>query len=293
MLVSLVWILQVERRGVLPPDLGRASHALFLRHVAQRDAVLAERLHRPDERRPFTCSSLVGVQWESVAGERRSVVLPERSLFVRYTGLTAEVSEHLVEWAHSPPPAVEIEGMRLIVREATVDSAVHPWAGQTTYAALLARHLPPREPPARRLELEFFSPTAFHSGGRNVPLPLPDLVYGSLVEKWNDFAPVAVSPQVRRFAQEGVAISWYNLFTQVVMGKGAGRQIGFVGRCRYTVLRADPYWQGVLELLTDYAFYAGVGYQTSQGMGQVRRVGGPAPLHLNNRDGGVEQRGRL
>jgi len=44
-----------------------------------------------------------------------------------------------------------------------------------------------------------------------------------------------------------------------------------VGYCRYTLLRADPYWVGVLQALTDYAFYAGVGYQTTTGMGQARR----------------------
>jgi len=272
MLVSLVLVLEAEREAVLPPYLGRASHAVFLRGVAEGDPVLAERLHAPDERRPFTCSSLVGARLARVDGELRTVVRPGQSLFLRYTGLTAEVSEHLVRWAGSPPPAVEMDGVRLTVRQATLDPAVHPWAGQTTYPALAARYLLRGESLERRMGLEFVSPTAFHSGGRNVPLPLPDLVYGSLVEKWNDFAPVAVSPEVRRFAGECLAISRYDLTTQVVPGKGEGMQIGFVGRCRYAALRADPYWLGVLHLLTEYAFWAGVGYQTTMGMGQVRKL---------------------
>lgn len=271
MLTSLVLMLQAEEETVLPPHLGRASHAVFLKGVAERDPVLAQQLHAPDERRPFTCSSLVGVRLERVEGELKAVVVPGRPLFLRYTGLTAEVSEHLVRWAEAPPPVVEIEGVRLTLQGATLDPSVHPWAGQTTYQALLRRALPTEAPLPRHLELEFFSPTAFHSGGRNVPLPLPDLVYGSLVEKWNDFAPVTVSPEVRRFAQECLALSRYELSTRSVPGKGGGMQIGFVGYCRYTVLRADPYWVGVLQALTDYAFYAGVGYQTTTGMGQARR----------------------
>lgn len=271
MLTSLVLMLQAEREAVLPPHLGRASHAVFLRWVAERDPVLAERLHAPDERRPFTCSSLVGARLERVDGELKAVVAPGAPLFLRYTGLTAEISEHLARWAASPPPCVEIEGCRLTVRDATLDPSAHPWAGQTTYSALLRKSLPAGEPLPRHLELEFFSPTVFHSGGRNVPLPLPDLVYGSLVEKWNDFAPVTVPPEVRRFAQECMAISRYDLTTRAVPGKGEGMQIGFVGRCRYAVLRADPYWVGILQALTDYAFYAGVGYQTTTGMGQARK----------------------
>ncbi len=274
MLTSLVLMFQGEE-AVLPPHLGRASHALFLKGVAERDPALAERLHAADERRPFTCSSLVGVRMERVNGELKAVVVPGRPLFLRYTGLTAEISEHLIRWAEAPPRVVEIEGAWLALQGATLDPSVHPWAGQTTYQALLRKTLPTEEPLPRHLELEFFSPTAFHSGGRNVPLPLPDLVYGSLLEKWNEFAPATVSPEVRRFAQECLAISRYELSTRSVPGKGGGMQIGFVGYCRYTVLRADPYWVGILRALTDYAFYAGVGYQTTTGMGQVRRrVGG-------------------
>ncbi|MFN3929723.1 MAG: CRISPR system precrRNA processing endoribonuclease RAMP protein Cas6 [Thermoflexus sp.] len=271
MLASLVLTLEAEEEAILPPHLGRASHALFLKGVAQRDRALAERLHAPGERRPFTCSSLLGVRLERVGGERRARVLPGRPLFLRYTGLTEEVSEHLIRWAESPPPFVEIEGVRLVVRGATLDPSVHPLAGRTTYSALLRGALSANRGLPRQLELEFLSPTTFHSGGRNVPVPLPDLVYGSLVEKWNDFSPVAIPPEVRRFAQECLAISRYQLSTQVVPGKGEGIQIGFVGRCRYVVLRADPYWLAMVHALTDYAFYAGVGYQTTTGMGQARR----------------------
>lgn len=271
MLTSLVVMLEAKERAVLPPHLGRASHAVFLKWIASQDPGLAERLHAPDERRPFTCSSLIGARMERVNGAPVSVVAPGFPLFLRYTGLTAEVSEHLARWAESPPAFVEMEGVRLSVGGATLDPAVHPWAGQTTYPALLRRSLPAEGPMPRHLELEFLSPTAFRSGGQNVPLPLPDLVYGSLVEKWNDFSPVAISPEVRRFAQECMAISRYELSTRAVPGKGDGMQIGFVGRCRYAILRADPYWVGVLQALTDYAFYAGVGYQTTTGMGQARR----------------------
>lgn len=271
MLTSLVVLLKAEERATLPPYLGRASHAIFLKWVARQDSGLAERLHAPDERRPFTCSSLVGARTERVNGAPVAAVAPEYPLFLRYTGLTAEVSELLTRWAKDPPPFVEIEGVRLTVQGATLDPSVHPWAGQTTYGALLKKSLPAGEMLPRHLELEFLSPTAFRSGGRNVPLPLPDLVYGSLVEKWNDFSPVTVSPEVRRFAEECLAISRCEISTRSVPGKGDGIQIGFVGRCRYTALRADPYWLGVLQVLTDYAFYAGVGYQTTTGMGQARR----------------------
>jgi len=37
-------------------------------------------------------------------------------------------------------------------------------------------------------------------------------------------------------------------------------------------LTQDRYWLNVLHLLAAFAFYSGVGYQTTSGLGQVRQV---------------------
>jgi len=268
MLTSLVLILTTHTSLTFPPHLGRASHAAFLRLISQADPGLAERLHAASQRRPFTCSHLVGCRREG----RGLTLNAGCSAFLRYTGLTGEVSCLLQRMAEAPPAHVELEGAKLTVQQATLDPAVHPWAGRAAYETLAARHLLPGDAPLHRAELEFASPTAFRSGGRAVPLPLPALVYGSLVEKWNDFAPVAVSEEARRFAEECLAISRYTLSTRAIAAKEQSVQVGCVGRCQYTALNKDRYWLGVIQLLTDYAFYAGVGYQTTVGMGQARRA---------------------
>jgi len=267
MLTSLVFTLKTDTTLTFPPHLGRASRAAFLRLIAGSDADLAERLHAPDQRRPFTCSNLWGLKRRG----RNLVLAADSSAFLRYTGLTAEVSEYLKHWNEDPPTHIEIEGSPLVVKDATLDPEVNDWAGQTTYEALGARHLLPGDPPSKYAEIQFIAPTAFRSGGKTLPIPLPDLVYGGLMDKWNSFAPVAVSDGVHRFAEECLAISRYRLSTRVIAAKGRSIQIGFVGRCRYTALNRDKYWLGVIQLLTDYAFYAGVGYRTTAGMGQVRR----------------------
>jgi len=62
------------------------------------------------------------------------------------------------------------------------------------------------------------------------------------------------------YERECLAISRYELSTRSVSGKGEALQIGCVGRCRYVAVNRDRYWLGVIQLLTDYAFYASVGY---------------------------------
>jgi len=267
MLTSLVLSLHTEAPVTVARHLGPASHAVFLKLIAEADADLAERLHTADTLRPFTCSTLVG-------GHARGAVqtlAPERAFFLRYTGLSDEVSAHLRRIAGDPPAELSLLDATLQVDGATLSPEEHPWAGETTYEALAAQRLLPGDAPERHVTLQFVSPTAFRSSGRVVPLPLPDLVFGSLVGKWNTFANVALSDEMRRYAEECMGVSRYRLQTQALRSRGGSMQIGFTGQCRFQAFNSDRYWLGVRHLLADYAFYAGIGYQTTMGLGQVRR----------------------
>jgi CRISPR-associated endoribonuclease Cas6 len=98
------------------------------------------------------------------------------------------------------------------------------------------------------------------------------LIFGSLLEKWNTFAPLKLDPEVRRFAEESLLISRYQLTTCAVPLAG-GMQVGFIGWCEFTAVVLDPYWLAAMNLLADFAFYAGTGAKTTMGMGQTRRIG--------------------
>ena len=103
-------------------------------------------------------------------------------------------------------------------------------------------------------------------------IPLPGLVFGSLVERWNTFSPVVLSPEMRRFGEEVMAISRYRLASQTVESKAGGLRVGGMGTVTYRALGGDRYWLGVMHMLASFAFYSGVGVQTATGMGQARCV---------------------
>jgi CRISPR-associated endoribonuclease Cas6 len=104
-----------------------------------------------------------------------------------------------------------------------------------------------------------------------MPVPLPGLVFGSLVERWNAFSPVALSPEMRAYGEEVMAISRYRLESRAVEQKNQAVRIGAVGQATYRALAGDRYWLGVMNMLAGFALYGGVGVQTTTGMGQVRR----------------------
>jgi CRISPR-associated endoribonuclease Cas6 len=286
MLTSLILQLQSPAEANLPANLGRAAQALLLRLILGRDAALASALHDGDGPKPFTVSNLV--LGKRAAGSLH--VQAGQSGWLRFTGLTEPVSSHLAELARQPPESAELDGHRFNVTGATLDPGVHPWAGQISYQDFAAPYLlGGRERLSPSVRLEFASPATFKSQGRYVPVPLPELVFGSLLDRWQAFAPVALHPETRRFAAEAVVLSRYELRTrgmpyvkrggEEARSRGAGgpggrgepahypTMVGFTGQVMFAVLNRDRYWLNVLHLLAAFAFYSGVGYQTAAGLG--------------------------
>jgi len=267
-LLSLVLTVEAEVPGTLPSWLGRAVMAAFLGTVAERDPALAEALHEGEGPRPYTCSTLCGIP----ARQGQIAVHPGARGWLRITALGEDLVAFLLGHLARPSWRLTLEGVPFRVVAATADPQAHPWAGMERMEDLAGQHLLARQEPAWRLVLRFASPVAFRSAGQTVPVPLPSLVFGSLVDRWNAFAPVRLPAEARRFGEACMGMARFQFRSQAVRGKGEVGHIGARGQVTYTVLRRDRYWASVMELLSEFAFYSGVGILTASGMGQVRRL---------------------
>jgi CRISPR-associated endoribonuclease Cas6 len=257
MLLSVCAVLNQDL-GKTSSFLGRAAHAAFLGMIAHQDGAVAKELHEEEGRKAFTVSPLLYTS-------------DEKKPYIRFTTSSPLLSRLFLEIVQAKPPEhIDLDGQLSPVEAWCIEASQHPEARQTTYYELMGRWLSRRNPP-NRITLKFLSPTTFRSGGRNIPLPLPHLVFGSLVEHWNTFAPFALDPGIKRFIEESLAISGFRLRSDLVSIAG-GKQVGFMGSCTYIATQSDPYALAGLNLLTDFAFFSGVGAKTTMGMGQTRRI---------------------
>lgn len=268
MLISIVLTLVAPTTATLPPFLGRANHAAVLQRLGAVDPALMQALHDGAGPKPLTCSDLIGAE----PHQQGVQVQAGRSYLVRITGLTPAVSQGLHRALVADPPTLwPLAELPFQVSRVCADSAQDPRSGVTTYETLAAAQLLGAERLAHKVSLIFHSPTSFQSKGMHIPVPLPNLVFGSLVDRWNAFSPITLSPEVRRFGEEMVAISNYRLQSIPVIQKNGAPLIGGVGRATYTALGGDRYWLATMNMLADFAFYSGVGVKTTIGMGQVWR----------------------
>jgi CRISPR-associated endoribonuclease Cas6 len=277
MLMSWVLSLQPDEPTPAAPNLGREAHAWFLAQVRAADPALAEALHEGQGLRPFTVSDLEGRLPGGAPGP--APLRPDRTYTLRVTTFSPAISAVLRERIlPRPPQAVALGEARLRVAGSTVDPAEHPWAASATFEELVQHFtLQPASP--RLVGLRLASPTAFRVTGKKsvLPVPLPGLVFGGLLDKWNAFSPIQVHPDVRRFADECLAVSSYRLETRRVTFGAEGERgalSGCVGHCRYYVEVPDRYWMGLVHLLAGFSLYAGVGLRTTMGLGQARALEG-------------------
>lgn len=139
----------------------------------------------------------------------------------------------------------------------------HPWAGVSSYPRLFQGQAAPS------LGLQFASPTFFRRKGNSYPLPEPRLVFESLTQRWNAFAPVKV-PEELAESWERMTIARFQGHTQTIRPNADERGVGFVGRVVYHLPAATATEAQWMQALGRFAFYAGVGAKTSLGFGRVR-----------------------
>jgi CRISPR-associated endoribonuclease Cas6 len=278
MIHSIAMQLSPTRPGTIRATMGHQAHAAFLRAVKEADPTMADILHHPiRKQRPFTVSPLMGTE---AARDGRLRVDPAETYTLRFTILLDEIFRQFMgRFLRGDRPELRLGRSLFLIKEILATPEGSPWAGYTSFAQM-ARQSSATKP---LIDLEFLSPTAFSFGQRAWGkqfhmLPDPRLVFSSLARTWQAFAPPGLhldQRAVERYADENVIIQRLDRLETRMLHFGRHPQLGFMGRVTYRIMDRTAgiqEWCRILHALADFAFYAGVGYKTTMGMGQCRRV---------------------
>ncbi len=266
MLLSAVILLEALEGGIIRRATGRDVHGLWFDQWGRVAPAVADRLHDGSAPRPFTLSPLMGLPAPR-AGARP--VEPGRRAWFRVTTLDASLSARLeAEWLPRLPAIVSLGGLRWRVTGTATTADAHPWAGRGDTQQLAERYLLDRSPPMR-WRVTLATPTAFHGAEGHIPFPLPNLLIGSWLRRWQLFGQVRMPEETAIWARRRLAVSAYTLKT-VPVREGRRTTIGCVGRMTLRALRMKPGERAVFSLLSAYAFWCGSGHRTTQGMGMTR-----------------------
>ncbi len=279
-LYSVVLELVALNEATLPATMGHQAHALFLDLVRQADPALAARLHDEPGYRPFTVSPLQGGRVQG--GQLHlQAAQPCRLRLTLLDGgyLWQCLSRHFLNVGRS---VLHLGQAKFELNRVLSTPSADPtgWASFVDWQTLA------NTSPVPTVRLRFVTPTAFNVGDKQFTLfPEPALVWDSFLRVWNLYAPPACKIEeadkesLREFVKSQVVVSDYELQT-VTQHFPSFVQKGFVGVCTYKIkldkngkFSPDLGLTSQIAGLTQFARYAGVGYKTTMGMGQVRCEG--------------------
>ncbi len=264
-LSAVVIQLRAERDGRIRGGTGRGTHALWLDPWKIINPEIGERLHQRNRVVPFTISPLMGLP-----NPERGVLNIHRGdqPWLRITTLTTAETEALYTWLPHLSQKIIIADVPFLVQRVILPPAKHPWVAETTYKDLAASVLFNPHPPDKWL-VQFVTPTTFHGVSGHFPFPLPDSLVKSWLLRWNEFSPLELPGDFDLRIREAMLISAYELKT-VPVRHGKRLIVGCVGELFLRAGKLHPAERAIFDTLCSYAFYAGTGQKTPQGMGMTR-----------------------
>jgi CRISPR-associated endoribonuclease Cas6 len=275
-LYAIVFRLAVVRRGAIPGEHGNLSQATLLNLFRESDFPLAQRLHDENAAKPYTISLLSGGK----RGSDRALHFGEGDTADwRFTLLSEPTFEALLHryLLNRRLPHVRIGTVEFAITDAFASGARHPDSGHISLDELGARWNCAPESLPRQVVLNFLSPTAFSLGSDKVTkqrrwrsLPDARTVFSALRKKWAELGGVVPGDEFDQWVQQHIEAEPHTL--QLHRARVKNLVIpSFSGKVCFRAY-GDERWLPLIHLLADLAFWTGVGYQTTQGMGQVRRV---------------------
>lgn len=247
---------------------GRHLHALFLTLVSSVDRSLGDYLHASQADKAFTLSLLqVANRHNIVQWKYPQAIAPNTPCWWRISLLDEQLFGKLSQlWLNLNPNhpwhlgAADLQITSIL----GTPQSTQPWANACPYSQLYEQ----ASETERSFYFQLATPTAFRQSEYDSALPTRELVFNSLLNRWNKYSDILI-PQI---PIESIFPSFFEIRTEMVQDSRS-KFIGCVGEIHYRLLGdVDPIQIKYVNALADFAIYCGIGRKTPMGMGMARRI---------------------
>lgn len=272
MIGAVVLELKSANNSSLPVVHGKWLHAAFFNEVAKLSPEMATELHEENGIKPFTVSELEPVNLKDIKkmrekGDSCYCIEEGFRFYWRVTALNEELLRLLLKIRVGNE--IRVNRALFVIERILVSPDDYENSGILDENELIAQCLNVRS--VTEITFCFTSPVSFHTDRQDMPLPKPELIFGSVVDKWNQCnMPIPLKrTEIIELAHSCSLVKWNGKTIRRFYGENHGIT-GFMGRFTFNLSRLQENEKRLCLLLAQFSVFSGVGRLTGQGMGQSR-----------------------
>ena len=265
MIGAIVYKLKVLNEDSIPRYHGQLLHGVCFNIFEKFSPSLSNYVHNEMTIKPFTSGDLERAGTNNTR-QKRSRLKAGETVFWRVTALIDEILQAFL--SVEPGYIISVGNLRFRVEEIIINQERYVRTGVIDPDDMVRECFSVF--PKTNVTMNFNSVTTFKKGVIDVPCPFPDLVFGSLADKWQAMdMPLDISANwVRDKAREILPGDWQGMSRKIFLNPRRGAN-GFIGKFSYRLDNLSDEEKQVMMLLAAYAEFSGVGRWTGHGLGQV------------------------
>lgn len=236
---------------------GEALHGLLFNILSKVDAKMATKVHDSFDKK-FTISNFMPFTQRRGKGK---ILKNNKEYKFRITFLDQDLYRNFIRYFLTFEDDLLLNGVKIIPQKILTTDERDSWCRETNFDQLL------KSPPKRMVNIRFLTTTSFRLGERNIILPIPESVFGSLLYKWEAANGPELSLESSDLAD--IDLNRYDIKSRLERFKSYVIK-GFTGNCQFRLENLDKEKRREVLALARFGFYSGIGYKTTMGLGQVK-----------------------
>lgn len=260
MLGTIIFTLRSHNSGSLPEFPGRFLHAAVFSLISSIDKDAGDYWHDMSGIKPFT----VGIDYQQ---RRRNHVIQEGDiLFLQINVWHRDLWYILAELSESM--RVQIGPLQATIVDVHYEAPFGLPLHEENILDLIQLRLEAKS--MRKIEFEFLTPTMFNGTHGDITFPTAELIFASIVDKWNagDVEDTLDKPRIKELCERIILSDWSGHTKRVYFGRDRG-YTGFIGNFTFNLSKLSAEENQLITVLALFGQHSGIGRLSSQGLGQV------------------------
>lgn len=264
---AIVYRLKTTVPGRMPQSHGHFALAAALNLLGIADKELAAAEHNLQGTKNFSVCPVSDMPLRSLRdGAAKQIYCPAESIrYWRVCGLNSAVVNALM----SVPQNTEIRigSVRFAIDKIIADNSECRRAGIIPVNQFVAAAMD--IPLMCTVSFNFLSPASFRVDERDVPFPMPDLIFGSLAAKFKKCTGMELDgTAIKNAARSLIPIDWHGGTIRMCISDRGGIT-GFSGSFTFDMRYAEEDMRKTMIMLAEFANFSGIGRLTAQCMGET------------------------